>query len=294
MLNLKMTEKIMKTVDEVIEKEITEAQLLLVINKKKIEAMIDANMEIISKNFDDKCKFYKKSPESVSDIKQSILDEYMFLFADIEDEYVFQLTKLIDELKEAQANQKIALTNYKKVLSSKDEYIESPKYKEYMAKLQELIAKRESTEDKKTYAQLSEYIAQLGDPVEEFNKKIDALADKYGNYCALENNCIDRINESLNSVTESMSSVMQFEVGKLVSTEGKKSFIESIKALFSNLFKKGNFEKDYISKKKQEIETLKKDIDSLLDKICDVTATYMAMFDENKAKINKKYEVDVA
>ena len=63
MLNLKMTEKIMKTVDEVIEKEITEAQLLLVINKKKIEAMIDANMEIISKNFDDKCKFYKKSTE---------------------------------------------------------------------------------------------------------------------------------------------------------------------------------------------------------------------------------------
>lgn len=290
----KVTDKIMKTIDEVIDKEISEVQLLSVIAIKKIENLIEKNMGIINNNFDAKCKYYNKSSNDVSKIKDEIISEYSGLFEDLEEEYMYQISQLIEGLKECQSNQKIAIANYKKILLSKEEYVNSEKYKEYTNKLEELQTKFKTSSDKSTVEQISEYLSNLEDPVEIYNKKIDALVDKYGNYCALEKTCIENINTCISAIESDMAKVMKFENESFSLVSTKKSIFDSIKSFISKLFKKGNFEKYYVSVKLENIEKLKGEIDTVLDSIVDNTTAYTVIFTNNKMKINNKYEADIA
>ena len=59
------------------------------------------------------------------------------------------------------------------------------------------------------------YLDNVEEPIEFYNTKIDIFANKYIEYCGLEEACIIRLRKCNDRVEEAINSVMKYDVGQL-------------------------------------------------------------------------------
>lgn len=283
-----ISEKILGTMQELSQIELNETQLLIAIIKKNITELIDKNMSLIESEFSSTCQVYSRNENELGAEKKEILDGYRAEFEKVASKFEEQYMNIALELQESQSNQKIAVTNMKRVLDSKNKYLKSSEYAEFIKKIEELEKKRDNSEVKSEYDSITEYLANVQDPVEIYNRKIDAFAEKYVGYCSIESNCIEKLTKVNEKIEKAISSVMQFDVGMLAKIE-KKSIFSIFSKLFNKISGAKKFEKNYIAKKRENLEKVRANIGSVVEEIENETVGIVYALDEYKTEINQAF-----
>lgn len=255
-----VVERLVESLNEMSNLEVNEASLLIAIIKKNIEDLINKNMQKLNEDFLEKCEYYGRSIKAVNTEKTEILNSYKDEFYKIASKFEEEYMEISLDLQEAQANQKIAIANMKKVIDMKKKYLESEKHNSYDEN-----------------ADVS---------IDLYNGKIDKLADKYIKYCGLEQACIYKLKKCNERVENAISSVMQFEVGQLAVIEKNKVLQIFSKILFKITGAK-RFEKEYIFTKKQNIEKIRKNTENVVKELDEELKNTLIILDAYNSKITQ-------
>ena len=230
-----ISESLMVTLNEISKNEINEISLLMAISKRSIRDLINKNIQQINNEFLEKCEYYGRTISEVNSEKVEILNSYKEQFNKIATKLEEEYINLALEVQEAQANQKLTITEMKKNIDLKESYISSAEVN--------------------------------GSEIENLNKKIDILAERYIKYCGFEEACLFELSKCCNEVENAINSVMQFENGRQLAVVEKKGILKVFSKLFKVFSNEKNFQKDYIEKKKKNIEKIKTSTNSKLEEI---------------------------
>lgn len=281
-----ISERIFKTLQDISQYELNEIQLLIAIIKKNITDSIDKHMETIGNEFKNSCEYYGKNVADVVITRDEIINGYNEVFNKIASKFEEQYMNLALEIQEAQSNQKIAITNMKRVMDSKTKYINSDEYVSFKNKIKELEAKRDNAEIKAEYDSVVEYLESLRDPVELYDEKLEMFAQKYISYCAIEEQCIEKLKECNGRAKEAIDSVMKYEVGQLA-VAPKKSIFSFFTKFLNKITGAKRFEKEYVLKKKNNLEQITVSTDALSEEISNDTISIVYSIDAYKQSINQ-------
>ena len=283
-----ISEKLVSVMQEISQYEISEIQLITAIIKKNISDLIESNMKNIENEIIYSCEYYGRNSNDFQNEKKEILEGYRSEFENIATKFEEQYMNIALETQESQSNQKIAITNMKKVIDSKKKYMESSEYKSFLDKLSELESKRDNASSKEEYDSIVNYLDQVQDPISVYNAKIDAFAEKYVSYCAIETSCLENLKKINEKVEGAINSVMQFDVGKLA-VSGKKSIFSIFSRLLNKISGAKKFEKEYILKKKSNLEKIKDSTAKVMEEISNETVGIIYSLGEVKQEINQAF-----
>lgn len=256
-----VSERLMATLNEISNVEVNEIALIISIIKRNINDLINKNMQILSDEFLEKCEYYGKSISQVNSEKIELLNSYKEEFNRIALKFEEEYMNLALELQEVQSNQKIAIANMKKVVDMKAKYLESEEYKN-------------DSENSEV-------------SIDVYNVKIDKLADKYIKYCGLEQACIVKLKECNSKIEKAINSVMQYEVINKIAVVEKKSIFKFFSKLLSKFTSEKRFQKEYIEKKKENIEKIKVSTDTVLSELDREINDSLIILDAYNSKINQ-------
>lgn len=256
-----VSERLMSTLNEISNIEVTEISLLISIIKKNITDLINKNIKILSDEFLEKCEFYGRSISQVNSEKVELLNCYKEEFNRIASKFEEEYMNLSLELQEVQANQKIAIANMKKVVDMKAKYIESEEYK--------------NTSENSEVS------------IDVYNRKIDMLADKYIKYCGLEQACIVKLKECNERIENAINSVMQYEVANKIAIVEKKSIFKFFSQLFKKFSGEKRFQREYIDRKRENLEKIKVSTDTVLVELDKQINDSLIILEAYSSKINQ-------
>lgn len=252
-----VSERLISILNEISKNEVNEISLLIAIIKRNIIDLINKNIQQINDEFLEKCEYYGKSISDVNSEKIEILNSYKEEFNKIATKLEEEYMNLALEIQEAQAKQKITIADLKKALDLKEKYISSNDNNVNEAS------------------------------IETLNKKIDILAEKYVKYCGLEDACIVKLKECNERIENAINSVMQYETGKQLIVAEKKSVFNIFKKIFNIFSSEKRFEKEYIEKKKKNIEKIKISTASKLQDIDKGLNDSLIILEAYNSKISK-------
>ena len=250
-----ISESLISTLNEISKNEINEISLLIAITKKSIMDLINKNIQQINDEFLEKCEYYGRSISEVNSEKVEILNSYKEEFNKIATKLEEEYINLALEVQDAQANQKIAIAEMKKTIDLKEKYASSTKVNEF--------------------------------EIESLNKKIDMLAERYIKYCGFEEACLFELSVCHKKVENAINSVMQFENGKQLVVIEKRSILKVFSKLLKFLSNEKRFKKDYIEKKKKNIEKIKISTNYKLEEIDKGLNDTLIILDAYNSKIIK-------
>lgn len=289
MNSVEQSTKLLSIVKELSDIESNEIELMVGIFKRNIADITESYLEKISKDFSFKCEFYGKKIDDVRVIHEEIISGYKKEFQKISEKLEEQYVNLMFELQEIQMNQMIAVTNYKKMLDNKSKFEASNEYLAYKNKLENLVSRRDDAETKKEFDELEEELANLVDPIIKYENSIDAIVQKYGNYCALEEECFSKIKECEESVKDALSTVMKYDTEALAVVK-KGGIFSAFKKIFNKLFAGKKFEKQFVKIKKENIARIEADTNILTEEIKNKTIEYIETLMIYKAEVKEVYE----
>lgn len=268
--------------------EVNEISLIIAIIKKNIQDLINKNMEFLNKEFLDKSEYYGTKKIDLSKYRDQIIkgyeNEFNRISLKLEEEYMnFALM-----LQETQSNQKISIANLKKVLESKQKYVESNEYDEFMTNIENLEKQRDDAETKIEFDKIDNYLNNISDPIEIYNKKIDIFANRYVKYCGLEEVYLSKLKKCNERIESAINSVMKYDVGALTIIN-KKSIFTIFSKLLSKISGVKKFEKEYVFKKLENLEKIKNDTDNMLSEIDNELDTNLISLELYKSNITQTY-----
>lgn len=252
-----VSERLISTLNEISKCEVNEISILIAIIKRNIIDLINKNIQQINDEFLEKCEYYGKSISDVNSEKIEILNSYREEFNKIATKLEEEYINLALEVQEAQAKQKLTIADLKKAIDLKEKYIVS-----------QVNNENESS-------------------INSLNKKIDILAEKYIKYCGLEDACIVKLNECNERIENAINSVMQYETSKQMIVAEKKSVFNIFKKIFNIFSSEKKFEKEYIEKKKKNIEKIKISTASKLQDIDKGLNDSLIILEAYNSKISK-------
>ena len=268
--------------------EVNEISLIIAIIKKNIQDLINKNMEFLNKEFLDKSEYYGTKKIDLSKYRDQIIkgyeNEFNRISLKLEEEYMnFALM-----LQETQSNQKISIANLKNVLESKQKYVESNEYDEFMTNIENLEKQRDDAETKIEFDKIDNYLNNISDPIEIYNKKIDIFANRYVKYCGLEEVYLSKLKKCNERIESAINSVMKYDVGALTIIN-KKSIFTIFSKLLSKISGVKKFEKEYVFKKLESLEKIKNDTDNMLSEIDNELDTNLISLELYKSNITQTY-----
>lgn len=286
MEKMEVSAKLIRMIKELSQLETNEIELMLGIFKKKITDRVNDYMRKISEDFSLKCEYYGKSHEELREIREEILGGYEREFSRISDRLQEQYINLILELQEIQANQKIALTNYKKMIDAKLDMENSEEYISYKNAFDEWSEKKESATNQETIDKCDKALYELQNPLVSYEYKIDTLIIKYGNYCDLENECYKKLDECNSKVDSAIDSVMQYDTEWLDNPK-KNSMFTMIRKMLNKFLGSGKFEREFLRPTKVKIKNIRSNTDELIENIRNNTVRYIDTLNKYKNKIKQ-------
>lgn len=255
-----VVESLVESLNEISNLEVNEVSLLIAIIKKNVEDLINKNMQKLNEDFLEKCEYYGKSISEVNSEKVEILNSYKEEFNKIASKFEEEYMSISLELQEAQANQKISITNMKKVVDLKKKYIESEEYK-----------------NSNGNSEVS---------IDVYNRKIDKLAEKYIKHCGLEQACIFKLKKCNERVENAINSVMKFEIGQLAVIE-KNAVLNIFSKILLKITGAKRFEREYIFTKKQNLEKIRNNTGNVLKELDEEIKNTLIILDAYNSKINQ-------
>lgn len=244
--------RLMDCIKECTELEMSKEELLTAIYIRKTEEKVNFGLEKIEDSLKSQATVYGVNYDSYKSRIQEIKDNYLKQINKLKEEYNFQFVNLQLELREALANQKIALVNSKKVSDMKKEFLESDKYKEYIDLKSDLETHLSNALKKEEYDKYSNLLENLQNPIDIYEIKKKATIKKYEDLDSLVKSCERKLTYCMNETYSEIEKIISenIESSLLIAKEnivtklinkvtnifsGKSKFEGKVKAIESNI-----------------------------------------------------------
>lgn len=240
---------------ELNEVEIKKSKVLAAIFQKTVNEMQKKKIESLDSNFEEQAKFYDQDLEDYEKTYQEMKDKYEEQLSEILNQYQALFVNIYLELQEAECNQKIAITNWKKSCDIK----------------QEIIDKAGSS------------------MIEEYERKIEACVQKKNNYDVIIEECEDELEKCAIQMEKKVNSLFQDKSSQMFLTEiglfGK--IMNKIRNLFTG---KSKFNTYVMEPMKVELEMLETKIPDVEEGLKREMVDFVARIKQAKAQTNQIFE----
>ena len=286
MIKEEQEKKLIGIIKELSQLQSSEIDLMVAIFNRNINNIISEYMIKISDDFSLKCKFYKRNEVDVEKIKTEIISSYEREFEKISDRFNEQFINIIYELQEAQLNQMVIITNYKHAIEEKENFKSSKEYKNYINKIEEFTLSRDNAETKADFDKFDKALVNLKNPITYYEEKIDLIVQKYGAFCALEEDCYSKLEECTNNAKIAIDSVMKYDK-EWIDVKRKANIFSFFNKLLNRFVGAKKFEKEFVSKKVENIKLITENTDKLIEDTRKDTVIYVEAIAAQKDQIKK-------
>ena len=204
--------RLMDSIKEVMEMENAKTELVSALYLRKINEKVKNGIELIENSLKGQANVYGVNYELYKDRVNTIIENYTKEIEKLREEYEFQFVNLQLELREALANQKIAIVNAKKITDTKIEFMKSDKYNEYLSTKQKLEDNLNNALKKTEYDKYYNIIESLADPLEIYNQKKISALNKYSAYDSLIKSCESKINYCMDETFSEIDRIIRENV----------------------------------------------------------------------------------
>ena len=216
--------RLLDNMRETMKLESTKTELISALYTRKIYEETKNGIDAIEENLKVQASFYGIDYEEYANRIEELKNNYIREINKLNEEREFQFVNLQLELREARANQKISLVNAKKIYDSKEEFMKSVQYKEYLDKKEKLTPQLNLSLEEKDYKEYCTLLKELIDPLEIYDEKKEIALKKYNDYNSIINSCENKIDECMNETFEEIKNILNENIENSLSTK-KENFI---------------------------------------------------------------------
>lgn len=278
--------RLLDNMRETMKLESTKTELISALYTRKIYEETKNGIDAIEENLKVQASFYGIDYEEYANRIEELKNNYIREINKLNEEREFQFVNLQLELREARANQKISLVNAKKIYDSKEEFIKSDQYKEYLDKKEKLTPQLNLTLEKKDYKEYCTMLKELIDPLEIYNEKKEIALKKYNDYNSIITSCENKIEECMNETYEEIKNILNENIENSLSDKKENFIVKMINKLIKVIAGKTKFE-NKISTIENNIKKLSLSNNEKIEKIRNETIQLVAKIQIEKELLNK-------
>lgn len=282
--------KILQEIKDISDVEVNKAQIQLAIFLRKMEDKVESSAEELKAGLKYKAELYGRKLEEYNEKIDSIVSNYTNEITKVTDEYESLYTNIELEYQEAIANQKIAVVNLKKISDSKEKFLKSKKYQEYIDTKLELKTQLENCVKKVEFDRISDMLDNLVNPIDLYNKKMNACVKKYYDYNQIIEKCENKKKECINNIEANLDEIINFAIERSL-VNIKPSPFDFVKKIINFINGKTKFEKNVLEKIETKIRNLSNENDLRIKNIENNTVEFVSDILSLKDTIKKEFNV---
>lgn len=285
--------KLMNIVNDFSELAIIKSQLLYAKFQNTLKEDYEQKMKSVENDFLGKAQLYGKSADNCINEKNAILAKYEAEFQKIYDSRREQYINIQNEIQEMTANKVIAIANFKQIAKTKEEFLKTNGYNEYLSKKQKFEHIIETTLVHAEFDEYTKLLEELEDPLEVYNKKYIALATKFDNYDEAIFECEKKLEECITAGKEDFNQIVKHIDTSLMVAKKPNVFSSLINKILNALTKGSKFEKNVVQKMENDILNIQKENESNIASIESQTIGLIAAIEEVRDNINNEFKVSM-
>lgn len=282
--------KILQEIKDISDVEVNKSQILLAIFLRKMEDKVEGSAEELKAGLKYKAEFYGRKLEEYNEKIDSIVSNYINEITKVTDEYESLYTNIELEYQEAIANQKIAVVNLKKISDSKEKFLKSKKYQEYIDTKLELKTQLENCVKKVEFDRISDMLDNLVNPIDLYNKKMNACVKKYYDYNQIIEKCENKKKECIDNIEANLDEIINFAIERSL-VNIKPSPFDFVKKIINFINGKTKFEKNVLEKTETKIRNLSNENDLRIKNIENNTVEFVSTILSLKDSIKKEFNI---
>ena len=271
--------KLMQELKELSDLEVQSATLLYAKFNRELENSYKLKIEAIEKNIDSQIEYYGRSIEEYSEQKNKILERYNNEFQKIYNQRKEQFINISVEIQEIQANQKIAIANFKKIIEDREVFLQTSKYSEYIKRKKYFKHVIDTTLNHAEFDKYTKLLEELTDPLELYEKKLEALVNKYNGY------------KEITATKEEFEEIVKYRSASLTVLKKRNLIIEFINKLINKISGNSKLEKDVIQKMESEVVNVENSNNEIINVISEQTITLIEKSEQLRDTINSEFKL---
>ncbi len=277
--------RLMDAIKEVSEFEVSKEELLTALYVRKTQEKIDNGIEKIENSLKAQASVYGAKYENYVSRIQEIKEKYLKEINKIKEEYQFQFINVQLELREALANQKIAIVNAKKMTDMKNEFMQTAKYKEYIALKSELENHLNNALKKSDYDKYLSLLENLENPINIYIDKKNIAIQKFINSESLIRSCEAKLNFCMNETYSEIEKIIEDNIDNALVVLKENPIAKVINKVVNLFSGKSKFE-NKVKSIENNIEALSANSESKVQEIKDNTIKLVAEILSEKENID--------
>ncbi len=287
--------RLLENIRELGEIEVVDQSLSLAIFLKKTNNLIAEKLEKLENELNSKMILYNVKNGEYESRKEEILKKYQFELDKVLEKYEDRYINIQLELQGINANQKIAIANWQKILEEKEKIIKNGEQQRYIDRKKELEYKLENTLKSQEFYECDKLLKELINPIENVEIRANNCIEKFNTYNTLLDECLIEANICEKEAIECLESVVRYQfndkIAKIDFFTKINSFINKIAYKFSG---KTKFEKDVIKNIEADLERIQSENSEIIKDIeyksCHFTATILKL----REKINAEFKFAIS
>lgn len=283
--------RLMQELKDLSEVEIQKLEVQFAKFNKEVYGYYALKIEAIENNIDNQIRFFGKKPEKCQEEKDYILGRYKDEFQKTYNKRREQFFNLQVEIQELEANQKIAVANFKKIVEDKNKILRNNIYSDYMGKRKEFQRIINTTLNHNEFDKYSKLLDELDDPLEIYTKKLNALINKYAGYNEIIIECEKKLYECIRGTKNDFDQITKYRNNNfIVIKEGNFiiNFFKKISRMFNG---RAKLEKDVFEKMEEELVDIEENNLLTINSINDQTINIVGKIEELRDVINLEFKL---
>ena len=249
----------------------------------------DEKIKQFEEELEAKISIYGKNKEKFENKRQEIIKSYKDEFDRVYKKRKTQLRGIQAEIQEIQANQKIAIANFKKFEEYRIVYLKSNEYRDFIEKkeqLQYMLEHAVTIEEANNYQQV---LNKMQNPIDNFEGKMSALVEKYNEYDILVDACEKKIDECIEATLDDFNKISLKHETHMIDLKKQNKVFYYISKIISFIGGARSLEKHVINKYKNAILELSKINDKCIKTIDKQTLDLVCNINNIREDINEEF-----
>lgn len=265
---------------------VAEEKLRIAIYERQVNEKIEQGVASLEQSIKNQSEIYSINYNNYSNRIQEIKSNFLLEINKIREEYRVKFVNFILELREANGNYEIALTNAKKIADCKKEAMNTQKYKEYIETKAKLEFYLKNATRKVDYDKYFSELQNIINPLSEYDTKRELALEKFNRLEKLVKKCEENLTKCEEETMEAIERIIKMNSELSLATV-KQDFISKIINKITSMFSgKAKFEGS-ISRIEENIKSLEKQNESDITNIRNSTVSTIAEIQREKEEMKK-------
>lgn len=286
-------ERLMQEIQELGNIEFQYSMLLFSKFNRVLDESYKSKIEAIEKNIDSQIEYYGKTVDEYRNKKDEIVNKYKNEFQRIYNQRKEQFVNIEVEINEIQANQKIAIANFKKIIEDKNKFLKTSQYDEYLKKKKRYKHIVDTTLNHAEFDKYEKLLADLRDPLEMYQVKLEAVVNKYNGYTELIEQCEAKLLECIDAAQAEFEEIVKYRNVNLAKISKENIISKLINKILNKFLGTSKLEKEVIGKMQAELVNVEKSNNEIIDVIGTQTIAIVAKIEEVRDVLNQEFKVAI-